>query len=76
MTRGREVQVIEGLILEPVVGGLHENLGLISRGSQHALNPEHFVADGVAVAERRQDLVDRNRHDQRPPGPPGRRPRR
>ena len=44
--------------LEPVVGRLDENLRLVAGRAQHPLNPEHFVADGVAVTERREDLVD------------------
>ena len=61
MARVGQVEVIERQILEPGIGGLHENLRLVSGAAQHALNAEHLVADGVAVAERGQDLVDRNR---------------
>ena len=45
--------------LEPVVRGLDEDLRLVAGAPQHALDAEHFVADRVAVAERREDLVDR-----------------
>ena len=56
--------------LEPVIGGLDEDLRLVAGGAQHALDAEHLVADGVAVAERREHLVDPD-HPRLPAGPVG-----
>ncbi len=53
--------VVDGQMLEPRIGGLDEDLRLVAGGAQHALDAEHLVADGVAVAERREDLVDARR---------------
>ena len=52
------VAVVGGQVLEAAIGSLDENLGLVAGAVQHALDAEHFVADGVAVAQRREYLVD------------------
>ena len=54
-----QLAVVARQRLEAVVGGLDEDLRLVSGRAQHALDAEHLVADGVAVAERREHLVDR-----------------
>jgi hypothetical protein len=63
-----ELAIVARQRLEPVVGGLDEDFRFVPRGAQHALDAEHFVADGVAVAECRQHLVDR--HQPRLPAGP------
>ena len=65
-----ELAVVAGLRLEPVIRGFDENFRLVTGGAQHALDAEHFVADGVAVAERGQDLMDLD-HPRLPAGPVG-----
>ena len=65
-----ELAVVARQRLEPVVGGLDEDLRLVAGGAQHALDAEHLVADRVAVAERRQHLVDPD-HPRLPAGPFG-----
>ncbi len=52
-----QVAVVDGEVLQPRVSRLDEDLGLVARAAQHALDAEHFVADRVAVAERREHLV-------------------
>src|SRR3954471_8084364 len=61
-----QLAIIAGLRLEAVVGGLDEDLGLVAGGAQHTLNTEDFVADGVAVAERCEHLVDADHARLRP----------
>ena len=58
----RQLAVIDREIFEARVGGLDEDLRLVAGGAQHALDAEHLVADGVAVAERGEDLMNRRRH--------------
>ena len=50
--------VVAGQRLQPVVGGLDEDLRLVALRAQDALNSEGLMPDSVAVAERRQDLVN------------------
>jgi hypothetical protein len=57
-----QLAVVDGQILEARIGRLHEHIGLVTGRAKYPLNPEHLVADGVAVAERRQYLVDCYRH--------------
>ena len=47
------------------------NAGLLGKDSVPTLDAEHLVADGVAVAERREYLVDSGFHDYRSTGPCG-----
>ena len=54
-----ELAVVARQRLEPRIGGLDEDVRLVAGRAQHALDAEHFVADGVAVAERREHLMDR-----------------
>ena len=56
-----QLPIIAGLRLEPVVGGLDEDLGFIPGIVQHALDAQHLVADGIAIAERCQHLMDLRR---------------
>ena len=74
MARVDELAVIARQRLEPAVGRLDENLGLVAGAAKHPLNPEHLVADRVAVAERGQHLVDAGSRSalraRRPPAPP------
>src|SRR5919198_5575555 len=53
-----ELAVIARERFEPVVCRLDENLRRVPYTAQDALDAESFVADCVAVAERRQNLVD------------------
>ena len=43
---------------ETWIGGLDEDIGLIAGSAQHPLRAKDFVADGIAVAERRKNLVN------------------
>ena len=53
-----EVAIVARLIFEAGIGRLNENVGLEARAAEHALDAEHFVADGIAVAEGCEHLVD------------------
>src|SRR5258707_6805683 len=44
--------------LEAAVGRFDEDLRLVPRRAQHPLDREHLVTDGIAVAERREYLLD------------------
>src|SRR5439155_18628577 len=57
-----ELAVIARQMLQPVIRGLDEDVGFVSGGPQDALNAEHFVADRIAVAERREHLMDAGSH--------------
>ena len=65
-----QLAIVARLRLEAVIGGLDEDLRLVAGAAQHALDAEHFVADGVAVAERGEHLVDPD-HPRLPAGPFG-----
>ena len=65
-----QLAVVARQRLEPVVGGLDENLRLVAGRAQHALDAEHLVADRVAVAQRGEHLVDPD-HACLPAGPFG-----
>ena len=67
-----QLAVVARQRLEPRVGGLDEDLRLVAGAAQHALDAEHLVADRVAVAERREHLVDG--WSRAPSAPPARRP--
>ena len=58
MAEIHELAIVVRLRLEAMVGGFDEDLGLVSGTAEHALNAQHFVADRVAVPERREHLVD------------------
>ena len=64
-----QLAVVAGHRLEPVIGGFDENLRFVAGRAEHALDAEHFMADGVAVAERRQHLVDPASRSHLPAGP-------
>ena len=53
-----EVAVVARLIFEAGIGRLNENVRLEPRAAKHALDAEHFVPDGIAVAEGGEHLVD------------------
>ena len=60
--RGRgvdEVAIVPRAILEAPVGRLDEDIRGVAGRAQHALDAQHFVADGVAVAQRGEDLMNR-----------------
>src|SRR5689334_15938491 len=61
-----QLAIVAGLRLEPVVCGLDEDVRRVTGGAQHPLNAEDFVADGVAVAEGREHLVDADHARLRP----------
>ena len=54
-----QIAVVDRQVLEPRIGGLDEDLRLVPGAAQHALNAEHLVSDRIAVAERRQNLMNR-----------------
>ena len=63
VARVHQLAVVAREILEPRVRRLDEDLRLVAGRAQHALDAEHLVADGVAVPERGEHLVDgRARH--------------
>src|SRR5678815_5973492 len=55
--RAHHLAVVGGEVLEPAIGGLDEDLGLEAGVPEHAIDPEHLVANRVPVAERREHLV-------------------
>ena len=65
-----QVVVVARAIFEPRVGGLHEDVGLEAGAAERPLDAEHFVADGIAIAERCENLVN-FRLDQFNTGPDG-----
>ena len=67
-----QLPVVAGQRFEAAVRRFHEDIGLVARVSQHPLDAEHFVADRVAVPERRQHLVHGRRCAARAHAPPAR----
>ena len=63
--------VIDRQIFQPRVRCFHDDLGLVAGGAKRAADAEHLVADGVAVAERGEDLMDARLHGYRSTGPFG-----
>src|SRR5207249_3828577 len=55
-----ELAIIARQRFEAVIRGLDEDVRLVSRRSEHALDAEDFVADRVAVSQRRKNLVNAN----------------
>src|SRR6516162_96272 len=55
-----ELAVIARTRLEAMIGGLDEDLRSVTGVLQDPLNAQHFVPDGVAVAERRKNLMNAN----------------
>ena len=49
---------VAGQRLEAGVGGFDEDLGVVASRAQDPLNAEHLMADRIAVAERREHLMD------------------
>ena len=54
-----QIAVVVGQVLETRVRRLDEDLRVVAGRPQHALDAKHLVADGIAVAQRGQDLMDR-----------------
>ncbi len=64
MARSHQIAIVPGQVFETRIRGLHEDVGLVAGRPQGTLDPQHLMADGVAVAERGQHLMDRRlRHD-------------
>jgi hypothetical protein len=57
MARIDQLAVVAGQRFEAAIRRFDEDIGLVSGLSQHPLNAEYFVADRVAITERRQNLV-------------------
>ena len=57
-----QVAIVARQVLEPRIRCLDENPGVISGLAQHALNTQHFMADGIAIAKRREHLVNCDGH--------------
>ena len=57
-----QVAIVRGQVFEPGIRGLDEDLRLVSGIAQHALDAQHFVTDGVAVAQGREHLMNRDSH--------------
>ena len=53
-----QVAIVPRQVFEARIGRLDEDVGLEAGAAQHALDAEHFVADGVAIAERGEHLMD------------------
>ena len=53
-----EIPVVARLLFEPRIRSLDEDVGLEAGPAKNALDTEDFVADGVAIAERRKYLMD------------------
>ena len=58
MARIGQVAIVPRQVLEPRIRGLDEDLRLVAGIAQHALDAQHFVTDGVAVAKGREHLMD------------------
>src|SRR5688500_18879645 len=52
------VAIIDRQILEPAIGGLDDDVGVMAGASEHALDAENFMADRIAIPEGGQHLVD------------------
>ena len=57
-----QVAIVQRQVFEPRIRGLDEDLRLVSGTAQHALDAQHFVTDGVAVAKGREHLMNRDSH--------------
>ena len=44
-----EITIVPGQVFEPGVRRLNKNLGVVASAPQHALDTQHFVADGVTT---------------------------
>ena len=70
MAEVHQLAIVARLGFEPVIRRLDEDLRLVTRAAQHPLDAEHLVADGVAVAQRGEHLVNPD-HPRLPAGPFG-----
>jgi hypothetical protein len=52
------ITIVDGEMRQPRVRGFDDDVGLEPGLAEDPLNSEHFVTDGVAVSERRQDLMN------------------
>src|SRR4029078_1918035 len=66
-----QLPVVARLRFESMIRGLDEDFRFVPGGPQHPLNAEDFVADGVAVSQRRKDLVKSDDPFTRTAGPVG-----
>src|SRR5688500_6693918 len=57
-----QFRIMPGQVLDPRFRGLNKNLRLVTGLAQHALDTKHLVTDGIAIAKRRQHLMDGGRH--------------
>src|SRR5262245_66176607 len=53
-----DLAIVDGQILEARICGLDDDLRLESGASQRTVDAEDLVADGVAIAQRGQDLMN------------------
>src|SRR5258708_7593129 len=60
--RADHLAIVGRQVLEPAIRRFDEDLRVVPGAVQRALDTEDFVPDGVAVAERREDLVDASAH--------------
>jgi hypothetical protein len=80
-----QIGIVPRQILDTRFRRLDEDLRFVAGAAQHALDTQHFVTDGVAVAKGREHLMNGGPHAficaicgryRAPPPPPGLRPRR
>ena len=55
-----EIPIVLRQVLEPRVGCLYEDVGLVAGAAQHALDAQHFMPDRVAVTKGCENLMNRN----------------
>src|SRR5690349_14535996 len=53
-----KLPVIPSQGLQAGIGRLDEDVRLVACASKYTLYPQHFVADGIAIAERGENLVN------------------
>ncbi len=63
-----ELAVVARQRLQAVVRGLDENIRMVARRAQHALNAENLVADRIAIAQSREHLMDADHDRDHPAG--------
>ena len=63
MTRVDQFAIVARQRLEDAIRRFDEDLRHVAGLAQDALDPQHFVTDGVAIGQGRQNLMDRRRPD-------------
>ena len=58
VTLGEQVAIVLGQVFHARVGGLHIDPRVVAGRAEDALYAERFVADRIAIAQRRQNLVE------------------